>query len=190
MKVKRIDLDILTDNEALIENDMNLDDGRFSIDDIAPPPTKDHAFDIEARLELLPDKFKESIPEGLDIEDKIMEYLSDDFIKERSITDIQLTILMESLKVAYTFYREKGTKESLQSILDITYAIDSAKRSLLNVHKERAKVVKDLNSEGTPTKATPSINASGTVNIQNNFSGTPTDILELYGDAIDLKELE
>lgn len=187
MKVKRIDIDLLTDNEALLENDVDFNDERFSIDDISPPQQK---FDIEDRLESLPEKFKEIIPENVNIDEKIMQYLSDDFIKERSITDIQLTILMESLKVAYSYYRENGTQESLKSILDITYAIDSAKRSLLNVHKERAKVVKDINSTEKGKSSSAKISTTGNVNILNNFTGTPADVLEMYGDALDLKELK
>lgn len=184
MKVQRIDIDKLTENEELFNNNHE-ESVRFSLEDLSKLKSKTEVAVPFNRNELIEEHF----PVELDLASKLDIFdeendLENDFNLTRMITDMQMRVLVETLKTAFATYSKTGSDESYDRVLSASYAIDSAKKSVLGAHKDKAKVIKD-------TDVKPTVNTTGTVNIQNNtFTGTPNDLLKMYGNALDKVEFE
>lgn len=186
-KISRIDIDKLTDNSDLIDN--NNDNDRFDVTTYVNELQKtksedgDVHFDKESLLrENLPSNFDVSVSINTTNDEDDINLLNADFEATRIINKFQVEMLMESAKVAYAQYNKSGSAKDLDNVVKIMYALDVAKKSLIGASNDKYKAEKNKGSIGGITTAK-------TVNIQNNtFTGTPADMLNMHGNAIDQKE--
>lgn len=180
-KVMRVDLETLTSNEELLNNDY--EDNRFSIDKYVEGNEKiEIGIDVPQAINSVPTEY-DIFDDGFRFNDELT--LEDDFNVSRKVTEMQIKMLTMAMQVAYVQFEKTGDLVFYDKMMEASYAIDSTKKAILNAHKDKAKVEKDK----VGVTSTPNITATGTVNIQHNsYVGTTADILKQHGDALEHQE--
>ena len=182
-EIHRVNIDKMMENDDLLNNNGMITFNLESRPVGGVEPIEFEPFDKDNFLvKHFPKEFEMPMVIGDSLEDVNPSTLTNDFELTQMVTIMQLKILTETLKVAYAKFARSGSEDDMSKVTEASYALDSAKKTLLGAHKDKAKIQKDT---GTVSK-TPNITTTGDVNIQHNtFQGTPNDMLSRYGDAID-----
>jgi len=177
--INRIDIELLLNNEDLLSNK------------IVPKTSEQNTTDNESILEFEPfDReafIQTNLPKEYDLDLKLDETfdgdastIENDFEKNQMVTRLRIKMITNMLKVVYAKFERSGSEEDMKMFVELSYALDSLQKLFLGAHKDLTKVKKDSLAPKS------NISTTGTINIQNNtFHGSPNDMLEQYGNAID-----
>lgn len=174
----RVDIDSLTSNEELFNNNHEIE--TFNLDSLSQEENL-------GRKKIQFDEILSDVPDTINTLREDYNPISDSVDKNFDITqrinEMQILILTQTMQVLFERYKKSSDAEILGDILNVSSQLSLAKKSLLDSYKDLAKINKD---GSVPTDQKISVGDGATLNIQNNYSGTPNDILKQSGDSVDM----